>query len=118
MLRFLSGVLDHEPTDHPASAEKWNKHPERAHSFYAWQRRAMQNVFNLIQQIGLDQVIKALGQTVGSRLSQQVLTEYTDRLGRVRMSGALRYGAAAGLGAAASGTAGATVRPNTFFGAR
>lgn len=98
-------------------AEKWNKHPERAQNFYAWQRRAMQNVFNLIQQIGLDQVIKALGQTVGSRLSQQVLTEYTERLGRVRMSGALHYGAA-GLGAAASGSAGATVRPNTFFGAR
>lgn len=100
-------------------AEKWNTHPDRAVSFFAWHRKILQDLVTLKSLEGLDRIGKQLGESLGERPAGVAMDHLEKSVSKARATGALRYGGA-GLVSAPVGVsqrAFATVPKNTFFGA-
>ncbi len=101
-------------------AEKWNSHPDRAASFFAWHRKLVDDLATLRSVEGLDRIAKQLDEALGERPAE-IAMEYIEKsVSTPRTSGALRYGAAglvAGAPAIITTRATAAVPRNTFFGA-
>lgn len=101
-------------------AEKWNSHPDRAASFFAWHCKLVGDLDALRSLEGLDRIAKQLDEALGERPAEIAMEHLEKSVSIPRASGALRYGAA-GLLAAAPGVitsrASAAVARNTFFGA-
>lgn len=99
-------------------AEKWNTHPERARAFLEWHTQVQRDVDALAAVSGLDEVKRLLGRMLGDDVAGVVLKEYTDRVGRNRLTGGLTVTrtTTGALGVAAATTASAAIRSNTFFG--
>lgn len=101
-------------------AEKWNSHPDRAASFFAWHRKLVADLAALRSVEGLDRIAKQLDEALGERPAEIAIAQIEKSVATPRAVGALRYGAA-GLVASAPALipsrASAAVPRNTFFGA-
>lgn len=100
-------------------AEKWNAHPDRAASFFAWHRKLVQDLTTLRTVEGLDRIAQQLDEALGERPAEIAIAHIEKSISTPRAGGALRYGTA-GLAAAAPAVlarrASAAVPQNTFFG--
>lgn len=95
-------------------AEKWNQDPRLAQAFFAWHKAALADFERLAPLAGLDEMGRALGGFLGTEPVNKALAALTRAVSSARSSG--RLTAVAGVGLSTGTSAGAPVRPNTFFG--
>lgn len=110
--------IENETTVGENFAEKWNAHPDRAASFFAWHRKLLEDVSTLRSIEGLDRIARRLDDSFGERPAEIAIAHIEDAISKSRASGTLRYGTA-GLVTATATTppaASAAVARNTFFG--
>lgn len=101
-------------------AEKWNSHPDRAASFFAWHRKLVNDVAALRTVEGLDRIARQLDEALGERPAEIAIAHLEKSVSAPRAAGVLRYGGvglAAGAPAIAASRLSAAVPRNTFFGA-
>lgn len=101
-------------------AEKWDDHPDRAASFFAWHGKIVKDLVTLRSLDGLDRIGRHLDEALGERPAEIAMDHLEKSVSRGRASGALRYGAAGLVSAApaiVASRASAAVPRNTFFGA-
>lgn len=98
-------------------ADKWNVEPEKAMAFYRWVAAARKELVDgPLESSGLDVVSDGLKASLSENVVNRAFSRFGDRLYSERQSGALRYGAKAGITLSAS--ASTTAVPNhRFFGA-
>ena len=100
-------------------AEKWNSHPERAKSFFAWHRKLVEDMQALRTIEGLDEIARSLTDALGDGPTSVALAHIEKSVSGPRSAGSLEYGV---KGLAAAAPAIIAVRPplavprNTFFG--
>jgi len=100
-------------------AEKWNSHPDRAASFFAWHRKLVNDIAVLRSVEGLDGIARQLNEALGERPAESAVAHLEKSVSAPRAAGALRYGAtglAASAPALVAPRASAAVPRNTFFG--
>lgn len=96
-------------------AEKWNRHPERAETFYAWHARFCSDLTQLETVVGLDRLGEALKGLFGSQPAVAAMNVLTERVSTARRAGKLHVAPTIGLSVGAL-EASMAVRANTFFG--
>lgn len=108
-----------ETTANENFAEKWNSHPDRAASFFAWHRKLAEDMETLRTIEGLDRIARSLNDALGEGPTSVALAHFEKSISAPRASGTLEYGTK-GLVAAAPAIIAArpsvSVARNTFFG--
>ncbi len=112
--RGIEWLIWNETTAGENFAEKWNRHPERADSFFAWHRAILADLEALTRVEGLDRISLRIGDAFGQDQAKKAVAKMTDEMTAARRSGGLGYAPAVGLGIAA--VAATPVRANTYFG--
>lgn len=107
-----------ETTKDENFAEKWNTHPDRAASFFAWHRKLSEDMSALRTIEGLDQIAKRLDDALGESPASIAIAHIENAVSVSRQSGTLSYSIKGLMGAAAvaAATPSAAVPRNTFFG--
>jgi len=111
--------LWNETTDNENFAEKWNDHPDRATSFFAWHKKLVEDMATLRSIEGIDRIARSLNDALGEGPAGVALAHIERSVSGPRSSGGLRYGTSGLIGAAAAiatSTPAAAVARNTFYG--
>jgi hypothetical protein len=96
-------------------AEKWNKAPGLAKSFFEWQAGAVGYFEHLPDVAGYDEITKSLSVGLGD-IAGAATSDLTSSISAARAQRALSI--AAGVGIITRPDIGLPIRPNTFFGAK
>lgn len=105
-------VIPNPTTTGENFAEKWNKYPERAHGFFAWQQQALKDINELGNILGLDAIIAHLEKRLIGPEATRLQSIIANRITAARSANLLRTAPATGL----SLSSGRPVRANTFYG--
>lgn len=97
-------------------AEKWNSHPDRARSFFAWHRKLVSDMRDLETIEGLDRIAKRIDEALGDGPTRIAVARLEDTLSTARKSGALRYAPVGLVSSPAIAASSVPVPRNTFFG--
>jgi SMODS domain-containing protein len=112
-------IIWNETTANENFAEKWNSHPDRAASFFAWHRKFSADMAAIRSVEGLDRIAKSINDAFGDGPASVAVAHMEKSVSSSRSSGTLRYGVPGLIGGAAAVAAtasSAAVASNTFFG--
>jgi hypothetical protein len=116
--RYVDGRLmwfvPNETTLGENFAEKWNHDPRLAGAFIDWHRSAYEQLSQLSELDGMDQLGKSLSGAYGSERVRRVFDSMTDEIAMARETGKLAANSTSGLIVVSNG--GQIVQPNTFYG--
>ena len=108
-------LISNETTAGENFAEKWNKDPRRATSFYDWHARVLMDLDSLAEISGLDQIAEYLGGILGESPVRGAMDSLNRDIGEARESKRLYVAPAIGITTSAVSKA-TPVKANTFFG--
>lgn len=104
-----------ETTEGENFAEKWNRDPRLANTFFQWHTKFLADIESIKSVYGLDRLTKSLTESFGERPARMARDALTESISAARAGGNLSLAPTIGL---SSGTkSGTAVRKNTFFGA-
>ncbi|MBL4859114.1 MAG: nucleotidyltransferase [Erythrobacter sp.] len=97
-------------------AEKWNAHPDRAKSFFAWHGKLVADMKDLQSIEGLDRIANRLEEALGEGPTKVAVAHLEETVTAARNSGVLRYAAPGLVAAPAAAATSVSVPKNTFYG--
>jgi len=93
-------------------ADKWREKPQRAERFFEWLQQVETDFSSVTKQAGLHKITDRLSPVLGAEIVGRAFKKYGRAMDKRQENGQLRMAAKTGL----LGTAGVTVKPNTWYG--
>lgn len=93
-------------------ADKWREETQRAERFFEWLQQVETDFSSATKQAGLHKIADSLSPVLGVEIVGRAFKKYGSAMDKRQQDGQLRMAAKTGL----LGTAGATVKPNTWYG--